>query len=123
MWLNPTRNFLWKVSHQSLSGKRLRSTRVVNNGNAPINSVVLTNRFSDSLEAVRATEDFQFTRISDTEYAFAIGTIEPGEEKLLEVEYLGLKPDGNATSEFALTSTSNITVSYTHLTLPTIYSV
>ena len=84
------------------------NARVVNNGNAPINSVVLTNRFSDSLEAVRATEDFQFTRISDTEYAFAIGTIEPGEEKLLEVEYLGLKPDGNATSEFALTSTSNI---------------
>jgi len=84
------------------------NARVVNNGNAPINSVVLTNRFSDSLEAVRATEDFQFTRISDTEYAFSVGTIEPGEEKLLEVEYLGLKPDGNATSEFALTSTSNI---------------
>ncbi len=84
------------------------NARIRNTGNTPIDSVVLTNKFSDSLEAVRATEDFQFTRISDNEYAFAIGRIEPGEEKLLEVEYLGLKPDGNATSEFALTSTSNI---------------
>ena len=86
------------------------NARIVNTGNTPINSVVLTNKFSDSLEAVQATEDFPFTRISDTEYAFAIGRIEPGEEKLLEVEYVGLKPDGNATSEFALTSTSNINV-------------
>lgn len=84
------------------------NARIANTGNTRIDSVVLTNKFSDSLEAVRATDEFQFTRISDTEYAFAIGSIEPGEEKLLEVEYLGLRPDGNATSEFAMTSTSNI---------------
>ena len=86
------------------------NARIRNTGNAPIESVVLTNKFSESLEAIRATEDFPFTRISDNEYAFAVGRIEPGEEKLLEVEYVGLKPDGNATSEFALTSTSNINV-------------
>ena len=81
---------------------------ITNTGNTAINSVVLTNKFSDSLEAVRATDEFPFTRISDTEYAFSIGRLEPGDEKLLEVEYMGLKPDGNATTQFALTSTSNI---------------
>ena len=81
---------------------------IVNSGNAPVNSVILTNKFSGSLEAARATEDFPFTRISDTEYTFAIGRIEPGEERLLEVQYIGVRPDGNATSEFALTSTSNV---------------
>lgn len=83
---------------------------VTNSGNTPIDSVVLTNKFSSALEAVRATEDFPFTRISNQEYAFSLGRLEPGEEKLLEVEYIGIKPDGNATSEFALTSTSNINV-------------
>ncbi len=81
---------------------------IVNSGNTAVNSVILTNKFSDSLEAARATEDFPFTRISDTEYTFAIGRIEPGEERLLEVQYIGTRPDGNATSEFALTSTSNV---------------
>ena len=81
---------------------------IVNSGNTAVNSVILTNKFSDSLEAARATEDFPFTRISDTEYTFAIGRIEPGEERLLEVQYIGVRPDGNATSEFALTSTSNV---------------
>lgn len=81
---------------------------IINNGNTPIESVVLTNKFADSLEALRATEDFPFTRISDNEYAFAIGRVEPGEEKLLEVEYEGVRPDGNASTEFAMTSTSNI---------------
>lgn len=81
---------------------------IVNSGNTAVNSVILTNKFSDSLEAARATEDFPFTRISDTEYTFAIGRIEPGEERLLEVQYIGVRPDGNATSEFAMTSTSNV---------------
>jgi len=81
---------------------------IVNSGNTAVNSVILTNKFSESLEAARATEDFPFTRISDTEYTFAIGRIEPGEERLLEVQYIGIRPDGNATSEFALTSTSNV---------------
>ena len=81
---------------------------IVNSGNTAVNSVILTNKFSDSLEATRATEDFPFTRISDTEYTFAIGRIEPGQERLLEVQYVGTRPDGNATSEFALTSTSNV---------------
>ena len=81
---------------------------IINSGNTAVNSVMLTNKFSESLEAARATEDFPYTRISDTEYTFAIGRIEPGEERLLEVQYIGVRPDGNATSEFALTSTSNV---------------
>ena len=81
---------------------------IVNSGNAAVNSVILTNKFSNSLEAARATEDFPFTKISDTEYTFSIGRIEPGEERLLEVQYVGLRPDGNASTEFALTSTSNV---------------
>ena len=81
---------------------------IINSGNTAVNSIILTNKFSDSLEAVRATEDFPFTRISDTEYTFAIGRVEPGEERLLEVQYVGKRPDGNASSEFALTSTSNV---------------
>ena len=81
---------------------------ITNSGNTAVNSVILTNKFSDSLEAARATEDFPFTQISDTEYTFAIGRIEPGEEQLLEVQYVGVRPDGNAMSEFALTSTSNV---------------
>lgn len=81
---------------------------IVNSGNTAVNSVILTNKFSDSLEAVRATEDFPFTQISNTEYTFSIGRIEPGEERLLEVQYVGVAPDGNASSEFALTSTSNV---------------
>ncbi len=81
---------------------------IVNSGNTAVNSVILTNKFSESLEAARATEDFPFTRISDTEYTFSIGRIEPGEERLLEVQYIGVRPDGNALAEFALTSTSNV---------------
>ena len=81
---------------------------IANTGNTAVNSIILTNKFSPSLEAVRATEDFPFTRISDTEYTFAIGRVEPGEERLLEVQYAGIAPDGNALSEFSLTSTSNV---------------
>ena len=79
---------------------------VTNNGNVPLDNVTVTNRFSDSLEPTRVTRDFnhRWLGAEGDELIFDVGSLEPGETKQVEVAYDGIEEDGDAFSEFTISS-------------------
>ena len=84
---------------------RIRGT-VTNNGNVALNELTLTNRFSDSLEPRRVTELFPHRWLGNEadELLFELGTLDPGQSKIVEIIYDGLTVDGDAFSEMTISS-------------------
>ena len=76
-------------------------TNVTNNGNVPLDNVTLTNRFSDSIEPSRVTEQFEHRWLGANadELIFNLGRLDPGQSKIVEVYYNALTEDGDAFTE------------------------
>ena len=81
-------------------------TNVTNDGNVALNNLTLTNRFSDSLEPRRVSEQFPHEWLGNEadELLFTLGTLNPGQSKSVEIFYEGLKADGDAFSEMTVSS-------------------
>jgi hypothetical protein len=79
---------------------------VANNGNVPMGNVTLTNRFSDSLEPRRVTEQYPHRWLGTTadELIFDLGRLDPGQSKSVEIIYDALAVDGDAFSEYTVSS-------------------
>lgn len=83
----------------------LTSTVLRNNTRQPISGIILTNRYSPSLNPIQVTKSY-IQRWIGEDLAFEIGTLNPGEEALVEVEYEALQPDANAFSEMTVVTTN-----------------
>ena len=79
---------------------------VTNNGNVPLDNVTVTNRFSSSLDPTRVTREFnhRWLGAEGDELIFDVGRLNPGESKVVEIAYEALQEDGNAFSEFTVSS-------------------
>ena len=79
---------------------------VTNNGNVALDTVTLTNRFSDSLEPSRVTRDFPHRWLGPTgdELIFDLGSLIPGQTKVVDLFYQAEQLDGNAFSEMTVSS-------------------
>ena len=79
---------------------------VTNNGNIPLTSVTLTNRFSSSLEPSRVTQEYPHRWLGPAgdELIFDLGRLDPGQSKVVEIFYQALQEDGNAFSEMTISS-------------------
>ncbi len=91
-----------------VGGDSIVEVQILNRGSAVIRDAVLTNRFSTSLEPISVSPEFvDVTRmISNEELAIALGDLNPGQSKIVQLQYLGKIIDGSAISEFAVTSPS-----------------
>ena len=86
--------------------------KIVNTGSQALDSVILTNKFSDSLNPVDITRNFPHNWLGD-ELGISIGRLEPGQEAVVEIVYDALKPDGNAFSEFTVSTPAEKTATVT----------
>ena len=80
-------------------------TTVRNTGNVALETITILNRFSPSLSPQKASS-YPPANLVGNEVAFSINRLEPGQAIPFEVEYLALQPDGNAFSQFTLTTPS-----------------
>ena len=78
---------------------------IVNNGNVPLTELTATVRSSSSLTPRNITDRYNY-RFQQGELIVAIGRLDPGESAILEVLYEGEQQDGDAFSEFTITSLS-----------------
>lgn len=78
---------------------------VRNESDSPIEDIILTNRFSPSLNPVEVTASYPQGWLG-SDLAFNIGTLQPGEEALVEIQFEGVQPDIDAFSEMSVTSRS-----------------
>ncbi len=87
-------------------GRILIQGKATNVGNIPLNSVTVTNRFSDSLEPQRVTQQFPHRWLGNTgdELIFDLGSLDPGQSKTVDVVYDALTEDGDAFSEMTVSS-------------------
>ncbi len=88
----------------SIGGETLVSIAVTNRGNTPLSNPVLTNRISSSLEPTFLTDGYNHEFFGDDELAVYLGQINPGETKRLEIKYAGKIVDGDAISEYTVTT-------------------
>ena len=95
-------------------GEKVATVRakVVNTGSKALDSVILTNKFSDSLNPVDISKDFPHNWLGD-ELGVSIGRLEPGQEAVVEIVYDALRPDGNAFSEFTVSTPNEKTATVT----------
>ncbi len=79
---------------------------VANNGNVSLGNITLTNRFADSLEPRRVTEQYPHRWLGTTadELIFDLGRLDPGQSRSVEIIYDALAVDGDAFSEFTVSS-------------------
>lgn len=84
-------------------------SRITNTGTSPLDDLVLLNRFSNSLEPVNVTRGFPQNWIND-DLAIRLGRLDPGQEAVIEVVYDAKTIDGNAVSEFFVSSPSGVNV-------------
>lgn len=85
-------------------------SRVTNTGTAVMNDVVLINKFSPSLEPKDITNTYQHNWLQD-DLAIRIGRLGPGQEAVVEIVYEALQTDGNAFSEFSVSSPGGVSAS------------
>lgn len=89
-----------------VGGESLVNLRVTNKGETPLENVVLTNRFSSSIEPISLSEGFNQPEWLGEEMAVFLGRINPGQTVNLDLLYQGKIVDGNAVSEFSVTTPS-----------------
>ena len=80
--------------------------RITNKGDTPLENAVLTNRFSSSIEPISLSEGFNQPEWFGEEMAVFLGRIEPGQTVNLDLLYQGKIVDGDAVSEFSVTTPS-----------------
>lgn len=80
-------------------------SRIKNTGTSALNEVVLLNRFSQSLNPINVTKDYPHNWLED-DLAVTLGRLEPNQEAVVEFVYEALQTDGNAFSEFSVSSSS-----------------
>ena len=82
---------------------------VTNTGNVPLSSVVIENRFADSISPTRSSNNVKAEIQEDgTSMLLELGRLESGQSEVVEIEYEGLAVDGNAKLLFAVTSAENV---------------
>ena len=86
--------------------------RIVNTGTQALDSVILTNKFSNSLEPVDITKTYPHNWIGD-ELGISIGRLEPRQEAVVEIIYDAVQADGNAFSEFTVSTPDEKTATAT----------
>ncbi len=85
-------------------------SRIKNTGSAALNDIVLLNRFSDSLEPVNVTLGYPQSWLNN-DMTIRLGRLEPNQEAVIEIVYDAKSVDGNAFSEFSVSSPSGVIVS------------
>ncbi len=77
-----------------------------NTGSQVLNDLTLTNRYSKSLRAMFITPEYKdrLKQLADDELAISVGSLAPGQQIEIQVDFQGLQVDGNASSEFTLTN-------------------
>ena len=95
-------------------GSRAATVRakIVNTGSKVLDPVILTNKFSNSLEPVNITRTYSHNWLGD-DLGISIGRLEPGQEAVVEVIYDAVQPDGNAFSEFTVSTPDDKTATAT----------
>jgi hypothetical protein len=78
---------------------------VRNTGNVALETITILNRFSPSLSPQKASSYPPASNVGN-DIAFSINRLEPGQAIPFQVQYLALQPDGNAFSQFTLTTPS-----------------
>ena len=78
---------------------------VRNTGNVALETITVLNRFSPSLDA-RQISAYPPGQLLGSELAFSINRLEPGQTVPIKVEYGALEPDGNAFSQFSVSTPS-----------------
>lgn len=78
-------------------------SRIVNTGSAALNDVILTNRFSSSLSPINITKTYDHSWLAD-DLAVRLGRLEPNQEAVVEIVYEAKNADGNAFSDFTISS-------------------
>jgi len=78
---------------------------VRNTGNTPLETITILNRFSPSLSPQKASSYPPASNVGN-DIAFSINRLEPGQAIPFQVQYVALQPDGNAFSQFTLTTPS-----------------
>ena len=86
--------------------------KIVNTGSRALDPVILTNKFSNSLEPVDITRTYSHNWLGD-DLGISIGRLEPGQEAVVEVIYDAVQPDGNAFSEFTVSTPDDKTATAT----------
>ena len=81
--------------------------QITNNGSTQLDQVTLLTRFSNSIAPQSASRDFAPEWIGD-ELAFRLGTLTPGQQRLVEVVSLCERPDPNATISATVTTPTNV---------------
>ncbi len=79
---------------------------VSNTGNVPISNISVLNKFSPSLKVSRATsanDNLEF-RFIGKDFAFLIVRLEPNAQQVLEIEFIGQQPDGDAFDQAVVTT-------------------
>ena len=78
-----------------------------NNTNQNLDELILTNRFATSLRPVNVSAAFPQAWAGD-DLLFTLGTLAPGQEAIVEIEFEGVAPDDSAFSELTVTSVQGI---------------
>jgi hypothetical protein len=87
-------------------GDLTRVTAMIRNtGNVALETITVLNRFSPSLEA-RQISAYPPGQHLGSELAFSINRLEPGQTIPIRVEYGALEADGNAFSQFSVSTPS-----------------
>ncbi|MEM7455821.1 MAG: hypothetical protein AAF456_15820 [Planctomycetota bacterium] len=79
---------------------------VTNNGGSPLNQLVVTARFPESLRPVGVTDDYPQGTLG-RDLAFNVGRLEPGQQAIIEIQFVGEAADGNAFTEMTVTSATS----------------
>lgn len=83
----------------------LVNVTVRNTGNVPLETITILNRYSPSLSPQQSSPYPPASNLGN-EVAFTIQRLEPGQTIPFQVQYLATEPDGNAFSQFTLTTPS-----------------
>jgi hypothetical protein len=88
-------------------------TAIIRNiGSRPIREVILTNRFSPSLNPIEVSSEYTQSWLG-SDLVFVVGQLEPGEQALVKVRFEAMQPDPTAFSELTVSSKSDDTISAT----------
>jgi hypothetical protein len=91
-----------------VGGQSLVNVRVTNRGNTPLENPVLTNQTSSSIRPNGLTQEMNNDWLGE-ELIVYLGRINPGQTIEFGIAYLGEIVDGNAVSEFTVTTPSGAT--------------
>lgn len=95
-----------------VGGQSLVEAQITNRGTVPLDPVTLINRYSDSIQPVDITEDFQAgSQLVGKELWVNAGRIEPGQTVEIAIRYNANQVDPGATSEFNVSTPAGASAS------------